>query len=100
MVLWGIKNKLRPFVAIPIAIISSFLPMYVSEPTMGLSGYIFAELGLMWGNTERWKDAIKKVLPIILVTMLIPNINGLLHFYAFFIGLMFSYFAKAAAHHE
>lgn len=100
MVLWGIKNKLRPHIAIPIAVVSSFLPMYVSEPTMGLSGYIFAELGLMWGNTEHWKGAIRKVLPVIIITMLIPNINGLLHLYAFFIGLVFLYIAKAAAHHE
>lgn len=84
----------------PIAIVSSFLPMYVSEPTMGLSGYIFAELGLMWGNAGYWRGAIQKVLPVILVTMLIPNINGLLHLYAFFIGLVFLYITKATAHHE
>lgn len=100
MVLWGIRNKLRPLLAIPIAIISSFLPMYINEPTMGLSGYLFAEFGIMWGKTGEWKNAAKKALPIIFITMFIPNVNGLLHFYAFFIGFTFIYITKAAAHHE
>lgn len=99
MVLWSIKNKINVIEAIVIAFAASFLPMYVSEPTMGLSGFLFAAFGCMWGKTGRWKDATKKVIPFILITMVMPNVNGLLHFYCFLLGYLFETL-KAAAHHE
>ncbi len=101
MVLWNIKNKLRPLQAFAIAVLVSFLPMYVHEPTMGLSGFLFASFGLMWGRTGRYKDAFVKVMPFVVCTMLIPDVNGLLHFYAFVLGFIVQYIiTKATAHHE
>ncbi len=101
IVLWNIKNKLRPVQSLVIAIVASFLPMYVTAPTMGLSAFLFSAMGLMWGKTGRWKDAIKKAMPFIVCTMIMPNANGLLHLYSFLIGFVVQYIiTKAAAHHE
>lgn len=91
IVLWNIKNNLRPVQALVIAIIASLLPMYVTAPTMGLSGFLFSSFGLMWGRTGRWKEAFTKVMPFVMITMLVPNVNGLLHLYAFYIGYIFGY---------
>lgn len=88
IVLWSIKNKMQTIPALIIAIVASYLPMYVSSPTVGLSGFLFAVFGLMWGKTGRLLDAVKKVMPFIIITMLIPNMNGLLHLYTFGIGFM------------
>lgn len=72
-----------------IAVSVSFLPMYVTEPTMGLSGFLFASIGQMWAQANDTKGMCKVVLPFILITMLIPNVNGLLHLYAFFVGYFY-----------
>ena len=74
-----------------IAFAASFLPMYVNEPTMGLSGFLFASFGIMWGKTGRWLDATKKAMPLILFMMLLPNVNGTLHLYTFLIGFLTGY---------
>lgn len=84
--LWSIKNKIDIIPSLLIAIAASFLPMYVSAPTMGMSGFLFAAFGLMWGKTGRMKDAAKTVMPFIVTTMIFPNINGLLHLYCFWTG--------------
>lgn len=91
IVLWSIRNKIRPIQSLTIAIIASFLPMYVSDPTMGISGLLFASFGQMWGSTGRLLDAAKKAMPFILCTMIVPNVNGLLHLYSFCIGYFFGY---------
>ena len=86
IVLWSIRNKMRPLRALGVGILASYLPMWVTEPTMGLSGFLFASFGLMWGETGRWKDACKKAMPFITCTMIVPNVNGCLHLYAFWLG--------------
>lgn len=91
IVLWSIKNKIQTVPALLIAIIASYLPMYVSSPTVGLSGFLFAAFGIMWGKTGRLLDAVKKVMPFIIITMLIPNMNGLLHLYTFGLGFIIGY---------
>ncbi len=101
MVLWKIKNKIPIVKSLIVAIAVSWLPMYVNSPTMGLSGFLFAAFGIMWGRTGRWMEAFRKVMPFVLLTMVIPETNGLLHFYAFFMGfLMQLLITKATAHHE
>lgn len=91
IVLWNIRNKIRPISSLTIAILASFLPMYVREPTMGMSGLLFASFGQMWGKTGRLKDVFIKVMPFVVCTMIIPNVNGLLHLYSFCIGYFYSY---------
>lgn len=85
-VLWGIKNKLSVIPAYMIAVAASWLPMWVDKPTAGMSGMLFAMFGLMWGQTGlAWRCA-KTGLPVILVMMLLPNVNGLLHLYCYTAG--------------
>lgn len=91
MVLWSIKNKIDVTLSFVAAVAASFLPMFVTEPTMGLSGFLFSALGIMWGKTGRWKEAAKKAMPFILFTMAVPNVNGLLHFWCFFLGYCCSF---------
>ena len=79
LVLWQIKNRLTPVKAFMVAVAASMLPMYVREPTMGLSGFLFAQFGILWGRTGRWKEAAKKAMPFILFTMLLNNVNILLN---------------------
>ena len=88
-VLWKLKNYINPASSYMIAVLVSFLPMYVTEPTMGLSGFLFASIGQMWAKANDAKGMCKVVLPFILITMLVPNVNGLLHLYAFFVGYFY-----------
>lgn len=77
--------------------------MYVNEPTMGLSGFLFAAFGLMWGKTGRAKDAAKTVMPFILGTMIFPDVNGLLHLYCFWLGFIVGFLrekTRATVRHE
>lgn len=92
LVLWGIKNQIPVAKSFIIAVVASFLPMYVSDSTMGLSGFLFAAFGILWGKTGRWIDAAKKALPFILCTMIVPNVNGLLHLWCFILGYIFECF--------
>lgn len=100
MVLWNIRNRISVVPSLLIAVAASFLPMYVQEPTMGLSGFLFAAFGIMWGKTGRWKEAARKVSPFILFTMLLDNVNGLLHLWCFIIGFLVVYLMKAVARNE
>lgn len=98
LVLWSIKNKIRPISSLSIAVLSSFLPMYVDDPTMGLSGFLFASFGQMWGRLGRHFDAMKAVLPFILFTMLLHNVNGVLHLWCFVLGYFFMMIVRIANH--
>lgn len=91
-VLWSIRNKVSFIPAFVIAFVASYLPMYVDKPTMGLSGFLFAAFGIMWGKTGRWKEATRKVMPFVLCTMILPNVNGLLHLWCFWIGYLYAHF--------
>lgn len=88
-VLWKLRNHINPLSSYMIAVLVSFLPMYVTDPTMGLSGFLFASIGQMWAKANDTKRMCQVVLPFILITMLIPNTNGLLHLYAFVVGYFY-----------
>lgn len=91
LVLWSIRNRIAAAESLTVAAIGSLLPMYVGEPTMGLSGFLFAAFGWMWGKTGMWKEAFKRALPVIGCTMIVPNVNGLLHLYCFTLGCFISF---------
>lgn len=82
---------MKPVTSLAVAYVASLLPMYVSQSTMGLSGFLFASFGLMWGRRGRWKEALKKAMPFIICTMAVPNVNGLLHLYCFVLGYIVAY---------
>lgn len=94
MVLWSIKNRIDVTLSFVAAVSASFLPMFVTEPTMGLSGFLFSALGIMWGKTGRWKEAAKKAMPFILFTMLLNDVNGTLHLYCFWLGYSIGFLRK------
>lgn len=98
LVLWSIKNKIRPMSSLLIAVFASFLPMYVEEPTMGLSGFLFASFGQMWGRLGKPLDAMKAALPFILFTMLLHNVNGVLHLWCFTLGYIYMMLVKVVSH--
>lgn len=91
MVLWQIQNRIPVVEALLVSFLASYLPMYVTAPTMGLSGFLFAAFGIMWGRVGRPLEASRAALPFIIITMLFPDVNGLLHLYAFILGYVFSY---------
>lgn len=88
MVLWNIRGRISYGLSMLVAVVSSFLPMFVFGPTMGLSGFLFAAFGIMWGRSRLVWKAYVKAGPLILITMLIPNVNGIFHLYAFSIGIL------------
>lgn len=54
VVLWSLRNRICLCASLFAAVLASFLPTYVSQPTVGLSGVIFAAIGIMWGKTGRF----------------------------------------------
>lgn len=92
--LWSIKNRMEWAKGYLICVSVGFLPMYLPEPTVGLSGFLFAVFGLMWGKANQLGKAIKTVAPIIIISMLLPNINGLIHLYAFVAGYLINYISS------
>ena len=88
VVLWSLRNRICLCASLFAAVLASFLPTYVPQPTVGLSGVIFAAIGIMWGKTGRFWDSCCVVMPFIVLTMLIPGVNGILHLWAYIIGLI------------
>ena len=93
-VLFSLQNKIRIFPSYIISVLASFLPMYVQDPTVGLSAFLFSSMGQMWGKTGRWKEAAKKAMPFILFTMLLNDVNGLLHVWCFWLGYSIGFLRK------
>lgn len=77
--------------AYTMAVIVSFIPMHYDMPTVGLSAFLFSVFGIMWGRVGFRKQLFTNVLPIIVVSMLLPNVNGLIHFYAFAFSFIYSW---------
>ena len=91
LVLWGVRQRMNVAVGYVIAVAASWMPMWADKPTVGMSGMLFAMFGIMWGKTGRWKEYLKAGMPVILIMMLIPNVNGLLHLYCYILGFVFSF---------
>lgn len=92
--LWMIRGGLNLFSSVFIAFACSFLPAFTLEPTMGFSGVIFAIVGSKWGAYGQLWNMCKKVLPFVLLTALIPNVNAAIHIYCLFGGYFIQYIIK------
>lgn len=88
IVLWGIKGRMDTFSAIVIAVVASYIPTWYDKPTLGLSGFLFAVFGIMWGRVGCFKDCMKRGLPVIVLTLVLPGVNGLIHFYCYVLGYL------------
>lgn len=89
MCLWMIKCPLNIIVTFVLAVLCSFIPCLVSEPTMGLSGVLFAVVGISWGRLRAFKRMCRYNIPIIIITFFIPNVNALIHLYCLMAGYLF-----------
>lgn len=87
-VLWSIRNKMNVIAAYVIAVAASWMPMFSDTPTVGLSGLLFALFGIMWGETGLLWKCVKTGVPVIIIMMLFPNVNGLLHLYCYMAGFI------------
>lgn len=88
--LCSLKNKIRIIPSVVIAFLTSFIPTWY-ENTMGFSGVIFAILGIEWGEVGQFRKMCKLILPWVLVTLLMPNMNALYHFYSLMGGYLFAF---------
>ena len=87
-VLWGIRQRMNVTSGYLIAVAASYLPMFTDKSTVGLSGLLFAMFGIMWGERGDVKGFLKAGMPVILIMMVLPGINGLLHLYCYLIGFV------------
>lgn len=94
LVLWSIRNKMNVIAAYGIAIIASYFPMYVTCPTSGMSGLLFAMFGIMWGNNGNIRAALRAGMPSVVLTVFLPHVNGLLHLYCYIIGITYGILEK------
>lgn len=86
LVLWSVRGRMEVSSAMFIAVVASYLPTWYDKPTLGMSGLLFALFGIMWGRTGRFKECMKKGLPVIGLMLLLPGVNGLIHLYCYLIG--------------
>jgi hypothetical protein len=63
-----------------------------STPTIGLSAFLFALLGLTFYDVHRKLYYTYWMAFYIIGGLLIPNINGLIHLYSYLAGLMVGLF--------
>lgn len=94
LVLWSIRSRIESVGSFVIAFAASWLPMYVVGPTVGLSGWLFAAFGIMWGRAGRLAECLRIGLPFIVLTMLLPNVNGTLHLYCYLTGFVYGAVAE------
>lgn len=86
IVLWSVNGRMETWKAILIAVAASYMPTWYDKPTLGLSGFLFAVFGIMWGRVGRFKDCMKRGLPVIILTIAMPGVNGLIHLYCYVTG--------------
>lgn len=87
--LWMIRVPVLIFVTYPIAVLASFLPSFVSEPTMGFSGILFAMVAITWGRVHRFRDMFWKNKWYIIIPALLPHINVMIHVYCMIGGYLY-----------
>lgn len=73
------------------AIICSFLPCFVSEPTMGFSGVLFASVAISWGRITAFRRMIWTNKWVLLVPPFLPHVNFMIHLYCMLAGYAVGY---------
>ena len=93
--LWMIRTDLNILPSYIISVICSFIPCFLSEPTCGFSGVLFAMVGIAWGKVHRFKDMVWRNKWFLFLPLLIPHVNALLHLYCMMLGYLFGrYYPK------
>lgn len=91
--LWMIRCPIHLIPTFVCAVLCSFLPCLVSEPTMGFSGVLFAMVGVSWGKIHRFRDMIWRNKWIIIIPAFLPHINFLIHLYCLMAGYLYGRYA-------
>lgn len=92
--LWMIPCGLHLTVATFVAVLCSFLPCFISEPTVGFSGVLFSIVGISWGKAHRFRDMIWRNKWFLLIPVFIPHVNALLHVYCLVGGYLIGHFVR------
>lgn len=87
--LWMINSKLHVAATFAMAVLCSLLPCFVSDPTMGYSGALFAMVGISWGKIHRFKDMIWRNKWILIIPAFLPHINFMIHLYCLVAGYLY-----------
>lgn len=87
--LWMLRCRLHIIVTYLIAVLCSFMPCFVSEPTMGYSGVLFAMVGISWGSIHRFKDMVWRNKWILIIPAFLPHINFMIHLYCLMAGYLY-----------
>ena len=92
--LWMIKTDIHLIPCYIISVICSFIPCFVSEPTMGFSGILFAMVGISWGRVHRLKDMVWRNKWYLIIPLFIPHVNAFIHLYCMIGGYLFGRFTN------
>ena len=84
--LWMIRCELHLCISTILAIICSFFPCFISEPTCGFSGVLFSIVGMSWGRVRRFRDMLWRNKWFLIIPIFIPHVNALLHVYCLLVG--------------
>lgn len=84
--LWMIPCRLHLMTSFLLAVLCSFLPCFISEPTMGFSGVLFSIVGISWGRVGRFKDMLLKNKWFLIIPIFIPHVNAFIHLYCLIAG--------------
>lgn len=94
--LWMLRCPTHIIATFVCAVLCSFLPCPLlplygesSAITMGFSGVLFAMVGASWGRIGRFKEMIVRNKWILIITIFIPNVNFLIHFYCLVAGYLY-----------
>lgn len=92
--LWMVPCELHLATSYLLAVLCSFLPCLVSEPTMGFSGVLFAIVGMSWGRVHRLRDMVWRNKWFLVIPVFLPHVNALLHVYCLLAGYFFGRYVK------
>lgn len=87
--LWLFRQPLN-YNAWLIAMLCSFFPCLATEPTMGMSGALFAHIGITWARLNRFGEMCRRVLPLTILFGLLPHMNMLIHIYCLFTAYFYT----------
>lgn len=90
--LWMIPCGLHLGSSYFVAVVCSFLPCFLGEPTCGFSGVLFAIVGMSWGRVKQFREMLWKNKWWLVIPIFIPHVNALLHIWCLLGGFMVGYF--------
>ena len=91
--LWMLRCPMHIYATFVCAVLCSFLPCFVAEPTMGFSGVLFAMVGISWGKIHRFRDMMRKNIWVLIIPAFLPHINFLIHLYCLMLGYLYGRYA-------